>query len=252
MPPVGDLAELARSDPLAVLDRAQIWKALGRERLPQRREGPRKGPRAGRVGPPLHVALSSERWAGVDEAGRGPLAGPVVACACVLPPGLEVPGLQDSKALTPPARERLFPVLMAQALDVRIAVVSHHLIDRLNVWQASLLAMSRAASALSVLYDRLVVDGPWTLPLNRPGAVQEPLVGADARIACVAAASVIAKVFRDALMDELDAIYPGYGFAHNKGYPTPEHLAALRARGPSPVHRLSFAPVAEASGPAPA
>ncbi|MEW6048799.1 MAG: ribonuclease HII, partial [Bacillota bacterium] len=82
--------------------------------------------------------------------------------------------------------------------------------------------------------------------------VQEPLVGADARIACVAAASVIAKVFRDALMDELDAIYPGYGFAHNKGYPTPEHLAALRARGPSPVHRLSFAPVAEASGPAPA
>lgn len=199
----------------------------------------------GDEGPALLVAPPPELWAGVDEAGRGPLAGPVVACALVLPPGRVTAGLRDSKALTPRQRQVLFHRVLEQALDVRVAVASHQMVDRLNVLQASLRAMAAAVSALSVGFHRLVVDGPRAVPLDRSVA-QQPMVDADARVACVAAASVVAKVVRDALMEELDRAYPGYGFARHKGYPTPEHLAALRTLGPSPVHRRSFGPVAQA------
>ena len=195
--------------------------------------------------PRLLVAEPPELWAGVDEAGRGPLAGPVVACALVLPPGWRVAGLRDSKQLTPLQRQALFGRLLEQALDVRVAVASHRLVDRLNILQASLRAMAAAVRALVVGFHRLVVDGPQPVPLDDRVA-QEPMIDADARVACVAAASVVAKVVRDALMDELDRAYPGYGFARHKGYPTPDHLAALQALGPSPVHRRSFLPVARA------
>lgn len=213
----------ARSDPLPAADGVELGEA-----------------------PALAVAEPPELWAGVDEAGRGPLAGPVVACALVLPPGrVAAAGLRDSKALTPRQRHALFRRLLEQALDVRVAVASHRMVDRLNVLRASLRAMAAAAGALSVGFHRLVVDGPLAVPLER-AVTQQPMVDADARVACVAAASVVAKVVRDALMEELDRAYPGYGFARHKGYPTPEHLAALRALGPSPVHRRSFGPVAQA------
>ena len=196
------------------------------------------------------VGPAPRPWAGVDEVGRGPLAGPVVACAVVLTPGARIPGLRDSKALTPASRQALMAPILAHALDARVAIVSHRMVDRLNVLQASLHAMAASASALEAPYRTLVVDGPVPVPLGRPVA-QVPLVDADARVACVGAASVVAKVVRDRLMEEADRVWPGYGFARHKGYPTPEHLAALERLGPSPLHRRSFRPVA-AARPAPA
>ncbi len=198
------------------------------------------------------VVLQSapQPWAGVDEVGRGPLAGPVVACAVVLAPGARIHGLRDSKALTSAARQALIAPILAQALDARVAIVSHRMVDRLNVLQASLRAMAASASDLRVPYRTLVVDGPMPVPMRRQVA-QVPLVDADARVACVMAASVVAKVVRDRLMEEADRVWPGYGFARHKGYPTPEHLEALHRLGPSPLHRRSYRPVAAAS-PAPA
>lgn len=211
---------------------------------------PAGGERGGRRGsrrraPRLAVSAPGERWGGVDEVGRGPLAGPVVACAVVLPPGRGVPGLRDSKALTAPMRLALVPEILRRAVDVRLAIASHRLVDRLDVLQASREAMGAAASALAAECTRLVVDGPLTVPLAA-ALPQQPVVDGDARVACVAAASVVAKVVRDRLMEEADRLLPGYGFARHKGYPTPEHLEALRRLGPSALHRLSYAPVAAA------
>jgi ribonuclease HII len=180
--------------------------------------------------------------AGVDEVGVGPLAGPLVACAVVLPERVDLPGLDDSKRLPAPVRERLARSIRAQALGVALGCASPREIDELNVLRAGLEAMRRAVTGLALLPDHVLVDAR-TIPGIAPA--QTALVRGDARDGSIAAASIVAKVYRDALMVLLDARHPGYGFARHKGYPTPDHVAALRALGPSPVHRRSFAPVAE-------
>ena len=183
------------------------------------------------------------RWvAGVDEVGMGPLAGPVVAAAVVLPDRVELAGLDDSKRLDRASRERLARQVREQALAWSVAEVSVAEVDRLNVYQAGLEAMRRAVAGLALAPDHLLVDGRVVPQLAVP---QTRLVGGDARDGSIAAASIVAKVHRDALMCALDARHPGYGFARHKGYATREHLAALRRLGPCAVHRRSFGPVAQ-------
>ena len=182
--------------------------------------------------------------AGVDEAGRGPLAGPVVAAAVILPPDFSHAVLNDSKQLTEPQRERLFAELTAHAGIARaVAIVEAAEIDRINILRATHEAMRRAVAALAVQPGHVLIDGRPVHPFPHP---QTALVGGDGLSFSIAAASVIAKVTRDRLMLELDAVHPGYGFARHKGYGTPQHLAMLRAHGPCPIHRRSFAPVAHA------
>lgn len=182
--------------------------------------------------------------AGVDEVGVGPLAGPVVAAAVVLPERPQLPGLDDSKRLAREARERLEALIREQAVAVAVAEVWVDEIDRRNIYQASLLAMRRAVEALAPPPDHVLVDAR-----RIPGiaAVQTPIVGGDALDASIAAASIVAKVHRDAIMARLDGEYPGYGFARHMGYATREHLHALRRLGACPVHRRSFAPVSQLS-----
>lgn len=175
---------------------------------------------------------------GLDEAGRGCLAGPVVAAAVVLPPEADLPGLDDSKKLSPDAREALVPAIYREALAVGVGQCSPAEIDDLNVLWASMEAMRRAAAALPLAPDVFLVDGNRAIP-NAP-CPQETVVKGDARSLSIAAASVIAKVTRDRLMVELDAAFPVYGWAGHKGYPTAAHYAALDAHGPSPHHRRSF------------
>lgn len=177
--------------------------------------------------------------AGLDEVGRGPLAGPVVAAAVVLDPGNVPEGLADSKALSAPRREALFTAILAGA-DVGIATVSHAEIDTINIRQASLLAMCRALAALPCTPDMALVDG--NDPPRLPCAV-EAVVKGDASIASIAAASIVAKVVRDRLMRRLSDSFPAYGFASNAGYSTAIHLTALTREGPCPFHRRSFAPL---------
>jgi ribonuclease HII len=182
------------------------------------------------------------RIAGVDEAGRGPLAGPVVAAAVVLRVGGAVPGVIDSKQLSRTARERLFHEVMGTALAVSVGAASVREIDRLNILSATTLAMNRALDRLGGLIggedaDHVVVDG---LPVRGLKWRHEALVGGDARVHSVACASVVAKVVRDRLMRSLARRYPGYGWESNVGYGTAEHMEALRRLGPTPHHRLSF------------
>jgi len=175
--------------------------------------------------------------AGVDEAGRGPLAGPVVAAAVVLPDGFEHPGVDDSKVLPPPVREELAALIQAEALGWAVAEVGPGEIDRVNILQATLRAMEAALAGLAVRPDYVLVDG------NRAPAVLVPceaVVDGDARVGSIAAASILAKTHRDRLMEEHDGCWPVYGFARNKGYGTPEHLEALREPGPCPIHRMTF------------
>lgn len=179
---------------------------------------------------------------GVDEAGRGPLAGPVVAAAVVLDPACVPDGLNDSKALTAARRAELCAALIDCA-QVGVGVASVEEIDELNILWATMLAMTRAVDALGVAPEMVLVDG------NRcPNWVykSEAVVGGDARCLSIAAASIVAKHRRDAMMLEYDALYPGYGWASNKGYGAPVHQAALARLGPSPIHRRSFAPVRQA------
>ena len=179
---------------------------------------------------------------GVDEAGRGPLAGPVVAAAVILDPRRPIAGLDDSKRLSARARERLEGEIKAQALAWAVAEAAVEEIDRLNILQATLLAMRRAVEALAVRPEAVWVDG------NRAPAVAAPvrcIVGGDRTEAAIMAASILAKTARDAQMRALDALHPQYGFAQHKGYPTATHIAALRAHGVLAVHRRSFAPVRE-------
>jgi ribonuclease HII len=183
------------------------------------------------------------RVAGVDEVGMGPLAGPVVAAAVVLPPQPRLPGLRDSKQLSAAQREELAARIRECARGVALGSATREEIDSLNIYRAGLLAMRRALEALAPRADFAVLDAR-TVP--EFGAAQRALPRADQRVACVSAASIVAKVARDALMQELDAQYPGYGFARNAGYSTAEHLSALRRLGPSPAHRRSFEPVAAA------
>lgn len=184
--------------------------------------------------------------AGVDEAGRGPLAGPVVAAVVVLDSRRPIAGLADSKTLTAQSRETLSAVIKRQALGWAIGQVEVEDIDRLNILQASLLAMRRAVNALKVRADLVLVDGKSAPPLS---CWVQTLVKGDARVPQIAAASILAKVERDALMRVLDTRFPAYGFAQHKGYPTRAHLRALQAHGVSPVHRRSFAPVRGLLGP---
>ena len=175
--------------------------------------------------------------AGVDEAGRGPLAGPVCAAACILPFGLEIDGLDDSKKLTEKKREALFGEIQEKALAYGIAFASNTEIDELNILNATFLAMNRALEALKIRPDIAIIDG------NRASGIKYPnitAVGGDGRSANVAAASVLAKVSRDRLMAELDKKYPGYEFLKHKGYPTKLHYERLRELGPSEIHRLTF------------
>lgn len=183
--------------------------------------------------------------AGVDEAGRGPLAGAVVAAAVILPPDCDIAGLDDSKRLTPARRESLSQVIRAQAMAWAVASASVDEIDRLNILRASLLAMERAVASLRPVPDFIYVDGNCCPDWNRASAA---VVQGDCRLLSVAAASILAKVSRDQELADLDRDYPGYGFARHKGYPTPEHLEALLRLGPCPAHRRSFGPVAALAG----
>jgi ribonuclease HII len=183
--------------------------------------------------------------AGVDEAGRGPLAGPVVAAAVILDDLQPIKGLADSKVLGPRTRERLFDEIRARALCCSIAEASVEEIDRLNILQATLLAMRRAVLGLRLPPHRVVVDGNRVPVLPMP---VEAIVKGDAKVQAISAASILAKVQRDRLCADLHASHPQYGFDGHKGYPTPEHLAALRAHGPCEAHRRSYAPVRAALG----
>jgi ribonuclease HII len=182
---------------------------------------------------------------GVDEAGRGPLAGPVVAAAVILHPRRPVEGLADSKALTPRRREELAQEIRSRAIAWAVASASVEEIDALNILRASLLAMRRAVEALSVRPQRVLVDGLYCPELGMP---MRAIVGGDARVKSISAASILAKVTRDAGMVTLHHQHPLYGFDRHKGYSTNEHLAALRAHGACPLHRRSFAPVRAALG----
>ena len=174
---------------------------------------------------------------GVDEAGRGPLAGPVYAAAVILPPGLEIPGLNDSKKLSEKKRDRLFDVITAQAVAYAVASVDERVIDEINILQATFLAMRNAVEALPVPADYAIIDGNRMPPLAIPG---EPLIKGDALSPSVAAASILAKVSRDRFLMELDARYPEYQFAKHKGYGTKLHYEMLAQYGPSPCHRRTF------------
>lgn len=187
-------------------------------------------------------AYPGDMVAGVDEVGRGPLAGPVVAAAVIFIKKTPIQGLNDSKKLSPKVREFLFRQIVPQAL-IGIGRVSESAIDEMNILEATRLAMREAILALPCTPSLLLIDGNihLDLPLR-----QMSIIEGDAQSASIAAASIVAKVYRDSLMDELDKTYPAYGFALHKGYPTPLHLAALRRNGVSPIHRKSFRPVAEA------
>jgi len=193
------------------------------------------------------------RCAGVDEAGRGPLAGPVVAAAVILNPNRRIHGLDDSKLLTAEERERLAPIIRERALAWSVAWADRDEIDSLNILGATFLAMRRALLALPVCPTHIQVDGnqlPRVSDLNL-GCTLESIIEGDAKLSSISAASILAKTCRDAMMQKLDACYPGFKFADHKGYSTPEHLAALRSREPSPLHRKSFSPVRIAFGMTP-
>ncbi len=179
---------------------------------------------------------------GVDEAGRGPLAGPVSAAAVILDPDNPIAGLADSKKLTEQQRDRLVPIIQGKALAWAVAYADVGEIDRLNILQATLLAMRRAVLSLPIRPRQVLVDGLYCPDTGIPSVA---IVKGDSRVAAISAASVLAKTARDALMLELHEIYPHYGFASHKGYPTAAHLAALREHGVSIVHRKSFRPVRE-------
>jgi len=189
-----------------------------------------------------YIAQGFTNICGTDEAGRGPLAGPVYAAAVILPQGLEIPGLNDSKKLSEKKRDALFDEICEKALAYCIASASHEEIDEINILAASMLAMRRAVEGLSIAPGFVLADGnrdpePFYNGIRVPS---KPIVKGDANSANIAAASILAKVTRDRVMLELAAQYPGYGFEKHKGYPTKAHYEALHALGPSPIHRRSF------------
>lgn len=178
--------------------------------------------------------------AGVDEVGRGPLAGPVVTAAVILPPDYQLPGLNDSKKLSARQREQLSLVIKQQAVCWALGSSTVAEIDQLNILQATMLAMQRAVAALPTAPGHVLVDGNRTPDFGIPATA---VVGGDGLEPCISAASIIAKVSRDRLMCEFGEKYPGYGFERNSGYPTAQHRAALQELGVTPIHRRSFAPV---------
>ncbi len=192
----------------------------------------------------LHAELfrAGDRWvAGVDEVGVGPLAGPVVAAAVILPRRVRLPGLNDSKQVPPAERERLATAIREQAVAWCVGEAAVDEIDRINIYWAALLAMRRAVEGLARAPDRVLVDARTIPGLTVP---QRALVRGDGRDGSIAAASILAKVHRDGLMCRLDRRFPGYGFSQHMGYATAAHRRALARRGPSPIHRRSFAPCA--------
>ncbi|MBX5476641.1 MAG: ribonuclease HII [Clostridia bacterium] len=233
------LAELA-ADP-----RKGVQELLARERRRTRRE------REARRDFERRFTFERRLWAagyrhvaGVDEVGRGPLAGPVVVAAVILRPDAFIPGLDDSKRLDPVSRARLVEPIRRQAVAWSVVTIPASVVDELNIAQAAFLGMRRALAQLRVPPDAVLVDG-----FRIPGIAwpQEAIVGGDGLSNSIAAASVLAKVHRDRLMEIYDRLLPGYGFARHKGYATPEHRAALERLGPSPIHRRSFRWGAEAA-----
>lgn len=190
---------------------------------------------------PLHARGIPGHVAGVDEAGRGPLAGPVVVAAVILDPRRRVRGLADSKVLCEERRERLAPRIRERAIAWSVVVVDTDEIEVLNILGATLAGMARALAALAPVPALALVDGN-RLPKSLPCAARA-VIGGDATEPAISAASILAKTERDRIMRELDAVHPGYGFARHKGYPTPEHFAALERLGPCPIHRRGFEPV---------
>jgi len=180
--------------------------------------------------------------AGIDEAGRGPLAGPVVSAAVVLPEIFSIDDVDDSKKLTPKKRADLFPRIQEAALAVGVGIVGPETIDSINILQAALLSMAKAVENLAIQPDYLLIDGPFPIPLNVP---QKPLPKGDSLSISIAAASIIAKVTRDRMMEDYDRTYPEYGFSKHKGYPTKTHREAIRKFGCSPIHRKTFKGVKE-------
>ena len=184
-----------------------------------------------------YFAKGAQLICGIDEAGRGPLAGPVCAAAVILPRGLEIPGLNDSKKLTDKKRRELFPIIKEQALAYGIAFADHKEIDEINILQATFLAMKRAVAQLQVKPDQLLIDGNRTTDFGIPAVA---VVKGDSLSANIAAASVLAKVTRDEYMEMLAQEYPQYAFEVHKGYGTKAHYTALAEHGPSAVHRMTF------------
>ncbi len=181
--------------------------------------------------------------AGVDEAGRGPLAGPVVAAAVIFPRGLIIEGLDDSKKLSAKRRDLLFDEIAASGAICSVGVIDNLTIDKINILRASLLAMRKAVTALKTKPEFILVDGTYTIPnLDFP---QFAIIGGDALCASISAASIIAKVTRDRIMDKYQEIYPEFSFSVHRGYPTPQHLNELRTNGPTEIHRRTFRPVEE-------
>lgn len=179
--------------------------------------------------------------AGIDEAGRGPLAGPVVAAAVILPPGMACLGIRDSKQLSEAQREHLYSEIEKTAIAVGIGIVEPRRIDELNIHHAALEAMGKAIATLEPRPDVCLIDGRFTI--KDLSLLQRPVVSGDRRVDVIAAASIVAKVIRDRIMVKMDSRYPQYGFAEHKGYPTNQHLEALKTYGPCSIHRSSFAPV---------
>ena len=184
-----------------------------------------------------YAAEGYQSICGVDEAGRGALAGPVCAAAVILPPGFEIPGLNDSKQLTDKKRRELFPVIKAQAIAWGIAMVDEKVIDEINILNATFQAMKEAIDQLSVRPDLALIDGNRVTDFGVPAI---PIVKGDARVASIAAASILAKVARDEYMEKMDEVYPAYGFAVHKGYGTKRHYAAVDQYGLCPIHRKTF------------
>jgi ribonuclease HII len=191
------------------------------------------------------VAIKTLRVAGVDEAGRGPLAGPVVAAAVILDPRRRIRGLADSKALPREERERLAPIIRERSLAWAVAWADRDEIDELNILGATFLAMRRALMALPVCPTHIKIDGNRLPHLHDLGfgCTAEAIIEGDARVSAISAASILAKTVRDAMMERLDVCYPGFALATHKGYGTPAHLDALTRQNPSPLHRRSFSPV---------
>ena len=178
--------------------------------------------------------------AGVDEVGRGPLAGPVVVSAVILPPDFFIPKLNDSKKLSESTREKLYDIILENAVAVNTAVIDEKTIDRINIYQAAMNGMYQAIYGLSVKPDEVLIDA---MPLDSLEIPHQSIIKGDAKSASIAAASIVAKVTRDRMMNDFDKIYPQYGFAQNKGYGTKEHVEALRKYGPCKIHRCSFEPI---------
>lgn len=177
--------------------------------------------------------------AGIDEVGRGPLAGPVVTCAVILKPDFDLWSVNDSKQLTDQKRRMLYPEILSEALSVSLGIADNHLIDSLNIYEATRQAMAQAVNGLTITPDALLVDA-----MNVPVAIpQQKLIHGDAKSISIAAASIVAKVIRDDLMQMYARVYPGYDFEHNMGYGTKAHLAGLKRLGPVSIHRFSFSPV---------